>query len=74
VGDLWRGNGDRTSPPDGVDDGLLDVLRGALAAADPMPAHVVDGARIALSLRDLPVLPRSSDRSRRLTARRRPPR
>jgi hypothetical protein len=48
--------GDRPARPVGRDDGLLDALRGVLAAAEPMPAHVAEGARMAFSLRDLPVL------------------
>jgi hypothetical protein len=68
--DLWHGIGDRTSRPDGPDDGLLDALRGALGAADPTPVRVSEGARMAFSLRELPVLPASAPRSRPAPGRR----
>jgi hypothetical protein len=39
------------------DAALLDGLRTAVRAADPLPAHVRAGARAAFSLREVPVLP-----------------
>jgi hypothetical protein len=45
------------------DEALLSALRGALAAAEPLPAHVPEAARMAFSLRGLPVLQASGRRS-----------
>jgi hypothetical protein len=67
--DAWRTDGDRSPHPDDGDDGLLDALRGAVAAAEPMPCGVRDGGRMAFSLRGLPVLPSPAGRSRPATAR-----
>jgi len=69
--DLHGGIRDRPArPPDG-DARLLDALREALAAAEPMPRHVTDGLRGAYALRDLPVLPAPAQRVRPAAARRR---
>jgi hypothetical protein len=45
---------DRMRPDDAA---LLNGLRAAVRAADPLPAHVRAGARAAFSLREVPVLP-----------------
>jgi hypothetical protein len=68
--DLLLGTGDQLPRPDGGDDRLLEALRGALGAADAVPRRVTEGARMAFSLRDLPVLPASAPRWRPAARRR----
>jgi hypothetical protein len=71
MGDLPDGIGDRPSRSPDRDARLLDALREALDAAEPMPLHVTDGLRGAWSLRDLPVIPAAEQRVRPAAARRR---
>jgi len=51
------------------DAALLEALRGVLATVGPAPGHVLTGARMAFSLRGLPVVEPSTQRTwRRVSA------
>jgi hypothetical protein len=70
MGELSSGHHRARRPPDG-DERLLDALRRALAASEPVPAHVADGVRAAFAMREVPVLPAAGARLRPPAARRR---